>query len=152
MIQQGEFSGNLKSEEIARHMIKLLEALTFNDKEKGEVTIPAGYISDKASILVLRNTAKYLAILFVILGAKFTLPAFIAIFLIVVYASLAGYGDKAAVIHDWLYDTLSEHNLSRKECDVVFYRALRASGNSQWRSYCFLVGVRMFGGLFFKRD
>jgi hypothetical protein len=59
------------------------------------------------------------------------------------YSSVVGYGNAAAVIHDYLYST---GELTRREADKVFYNALRSSGIARWRAGLFWAGVRVGGG------
>lgn len=58
------------------------------------------------------------------------------------YASVVGYGDAAATIHDRLYST---GELSRKNCDEVFRHALCSSGVARWRAWLMWTGVRLGG-------
>lgn len=106
---------------------RLVAPLVYNDKQFGTIVVPANFVSDLASIYVLRFLAPLL------------------------YAVLSGYGDRAAVIHDYLYEHHGLYGgsvsvrLGRKAADQLFFRALRAEGVALWRAYLFYYGVRAFG-------
>lgn len=59
----------------------------------------------------------------------------------------ANYG-LAAVLHDWLYAT---GKLPRKECDGLFYEAMRSLGVSRWRALAMYWSVRAFGWVPYNR-
>lgn len=117
-----KFIDNLCTEQHHK-MFTLLSPLSIQDDIHGLITVPEGFTSDYATLVVFHN-----AILFVI------------------YALLVGYGNRAAVIHDYLY---TNNILTRKESDDVFYRALRADGVAKWRAGIFWLGVRLFGGRYY---
>lgn len=113
----------------------MLDKFSFNDSAGfGVITVDKGFITDYASLGALRN-----------------------ILLFVFYAILVGYGDKAATIHDWIYrgnGIVQDGRVyypTRKECDDIFFRALRAEGVAKWRSLLFYWGVRVGGGSSYKR-
>jgi len=113
----------------------MLAPFSFNDSAGfGVITVNKDFITDYASLGALRN-----------------------ILLFVFYAILVGYGDKAATIHDWIYrgnGISSEGRVyypTRKECDEIFYRALRAEGVARWRAWIFFAGVRIGGASSYKR-
>jgi hypothetical protein len=113
------FVTTLKTDQTDRRTYKLLDDLVLADEEQRVITVPAGFVTDFASIKVLHNA-----------------------FLFVLFALVSGYGNYAATVHDWLY----EHgSLTRKEADAVLYRALRAEGVARWRAYLFWLGVRIGG-------
>ena len=89
------------------------------DDDQRTIIVPAGFITDFASIQVLHN-----------------------VFLFVLFAMVAGYGNYAATVHDWLY---FGGQVSRKEADAILYRALRAEGVARWRAWLFWAGVRIGG-------
>lgn len=113
----------LKSEEVNRKNYTILEDLVLEDDEFGEITVPAGFVTDYASVSVLQHLI------------------FAPIFVLV-----ADYGDKSATVHDYLY---TQTKLSRKDCDQVLYRALLAEGLEKWRARLFWLGVRVGGGSHF---
>lgn len=120
----------LDTRELARRQYQLLSDFSFDDLLGfGVIPVKQGFVTDYASIDVLRN---FLLFMF--------------------YALLAGYGDKAATIHDWIYRGNgiaradgSIYYPTRKECDQIFYRALRAEGVAKWRAVLFYSGVRVGG-------
>ena len=113
------FVTTLKTDQTDRRTYKLLDDLVLADEEQRVITVPAGFVTDFASIKVLHNA-----------------------FLFVLFALVSGYGNYAATVHDFLY---SEGQVSRKEADAVLYRALRAEGVARWRAYLFWLGVRIGG-------
>lgn len=56
-------------------------------------------------------------------------------------------GDEAAVVHDFLY---SASGVSREKCDAVYREALAALGVAGWRRGPMWLGVRLFGGSYYK--
>lgn len=113
------FVTTLKTDQTDRRTYKLLDDLVLADDDERTITVPAGFVTDFASIKVLHNA-----------------------FLFVLFALVSGYGNYAATVHDWLY----EHgSLTRKEADAVLYRALRAEGVARWRAWLMWAGVRIGG-------
>ena len=113
------FVTTLKTEQTDRRTYTLLADLVLADEDERTITVPAGFVTDFASIKVLHNA-----------------------FLFVLFALVSGYGNYAATVHDWLYEN---GELSRKEADAVLYRALRAEGVARWRAWLMYVGVRLGG-------
>lgn len=114
-----KYLNTLKTEQLSRSCYRLLDVLKF-EREGGElIEVPSGFLTNYASIKSLHN-----AILFPL------------------YALVSGYGNYASTIHDYLY---SEKKRSRKECDIIFYEALRAEGIARWRAYLMYLGVRIGG-------
>ena len=119
------FVTTLKTDQTDRRTYKLLDDLVLADEDQRTIVVPAGFVTDFASIKVLHNA-----------------------FLFVLFALVSGYGNYAATVHDWLY----EHgSLTRKEADAVLYRALRAEGVARWRAYLFWLGVRIGGAKHFTK-
>lgn len=58
----------------------------------------------------------------------------------------------AAVIHDYLYRTASEHHYTRLECDTVFLEAMKVAGVPWWKRNAMFLAVRTSGWLHFKRE
>ncbi|MCK8685375.1 DUF1353 domain-containing protein [Pseudomonas umsongensis] len=114
------FISTLKTDQTDRRTYKLLDDLVLADDDQRTIIVPSGFVTDFASIQVLHNA-----------------------FLFVLFALVAGYGNYAATVHDFLY---SEGQVSRKEADAVLYRALRAEGVARWRAWLFWAGVRIGGG------
>ena len=113
------FVTTLKTEQTDRRTHMLLDDLVLADDDERTITVPAGFVTDFASIKVLHNA-----------------------FLFVLFALVSGYGNYAATVHDFLY---SEGQVSRKEADAVLYRALRAEGVARWRAWLMWAGVRIGG-------
>lgn len=120
----GKFVTRLKTEQIDDDVHQLTAKLVYQDEEEGTLTVPEGFVTDFASIRNLSNLITY--------------P---------LYALLAGYGNYASTVHDYLY---RNGKLTRKRADDVFYRALRAEGVAQWRAAIFYAGVRVFGASSYK--
>lgn len=112
------FLTTLQTEQLGKWNHRLLADLVLED-DLGTFTVPAGFQTDFASLQALHN---------VVLFAFFAL--------------VAGYGNLAATIHDRLYTT---GQLPRKDCDALFYRALRAEGVAAWRAWIMWAGVRVGG-------
>lgn len=108
----------LRTEQQGKWEHRLLSDLVLED-DLGTFIAPAGFVTNYASLQVLHN---------VVLFALFAL--------------VAGYGNLAATIHDQLY---TDGRLPRRDCDAVFYRALRAEGVARWRAWIMWSGVRLGG-------
>lgn len=113
------FITTLKTDQTDRRTYKLLDDLVLADDDQCTIIVPAGFVTDFASIQVLHNA-----------------------FLFVLFALVSGYGNYAATVHDFLY---SEGQVSRKEADAVLFRALRAEGVARWRAWLMWAGVRIGG-------
>lgn len=128
-VDYGTF-GFLDTRQLARRQYQLLTQFYFDDRLKfGRVEVARDFVTDYASIDILYK-----------------------LFLWVFYAFLVGYGDNAATIHDWVYRgngiRLASGALyypDRKECDDLFYRALKAEGVDEFRALMFYWGVRIGG-------
>jgi len=84
-----------------------------------EVVIPEGFVTDFASVP--------------------RLP--------IVYLAVGNKGHKAAVLHDWLYQT---GKYSRANCDSYFYHALREAGVSYFHAWAMYTAVRLAGGKYYN--
>lgn len=60
------------------------------------------------------------------------------------------YG-KAAVLHDYLYDKTCTYNYSRKDCDKIFYEAMRACKTKKITAKILYYGVRLGGRSRFRK-
>lgn len=114
---------------IAKREYYLLADFTYVDDVFGSITAKQGFHTNFASLDSLHNVV-----------------------LFPVWALVAGYGDKAATIHDWLYGGHpivradgSFYYPTRKECDEIFFRALRCEGIARWRAQIMYAGVRVGG-------
>ncbi|VVO17173.1 DUF1353 domain-containing protein [Pseudomonas fluorescens] len=119
------FVTKLKTEQAGKWTHILLADLVLADEQERVITVPAGFVTDFASIKVLHNA-----------------------FLFVLFALVSSYGNYAATVHDWLYKV---GHVSRKEADAVLYRALRAEGVARWRAWLFWAGVRIGGSKQYKQ-
>ncbi|WNW10137.1 DUF1353 domain-containing protein [Pseudomonas sp. DTU_2021_1001937_2_SI_NGA_ILE_001] len=147
MIEPGKFCSRPALRFTTRWDVAVLEQLQFRDTRHGLLTVPAGTASDLASIRVLREVCRWAAAGTLIgwalaWGWVATALLVLAIAALALYGLLAGYGMRAAILHDWLYGA---GRLSRAQCDAVFYRALRADGVARWRAWIFYIGVRIGG-------
>jgi hypothetical protein len=94
---------------------RLLATLVYeSDLLKRRLTVPVGMLTDFASV-------PRIPIAFLLAG---------------------GAGNRAAVIHDWLYST---HEVERSVADAVFREALLAGGEPVWRAWMMYAGVRIGG-------
>ena len=59
---------------------------------------------------------------------------------------------KGAVIHDYLYSSECRYSCTRRQADLILYRACRDSGGSFFLSYLVFVSVRLFGGSSFRQN
>ena len=130
---------------------ELTEDLVFYHPLYGQIAAPKGFRCDLASIRALRDAAVFLAYVTLVASYCFNptttyLAAGFAVLLLTVYATLAGYGDVAAALHDWLYGNAKRLGLTRKQCDEIFWLALRATGHAKWRAGIFYWGVRALAG------
>ncbi|WP_311968580.1 DUF1353 domain-containing protein [Pseudomonas baltica] len=119
-----KFLNTLKTEQVGKWNHTLLGRLDLEDEIEGNISVPSGFQTNFASIGSLHN-----------------------IFLFLLFALVAGYGNYAATVHDFLYTT---GVMSRDRADAVFYRALRAEGIAKWRAWLFWVGVRIGGASHYR--
>ncbi len=112
------FIDPLAAEQLGRWQWRLVRDLLLADPEHGLIVVPAGYLTNFASVRSLRA------------------------WLVLIYALLVGYGNASCAVHDYLYD---QGQLTRRQCDDVLYRALRAEGVARWRAWLFWTGVRVGG-------
>lgn len=122
--------GNLDTRHVGKRKKMLLAPFSYTDAMYGVITAPANSYTDFASIKTLRDIGFF-----------------------IIYALLAGYGDRAATIHDYLYGgglPDSGATISRADADGIYFRALRSEGVALWRSAIFYGGVRLFGGARWK--
>ena len=98
-----------------------VEPLVWNDG-KNEITVPAGFICNGASVPVV---------------FAFVLPK-------------AGERyDRAACLHDFLYAT---RRFDRKKCDEIFYAAMKFDKVAKWKASIIHKSVRVFGCLLYTSD
>lgn len=150
--RKNKFSAELSLTHIDRWNRVIDKPFTFYDEVEGPITVPAGFYTDLASVLILREIAKWAFVagmgslaVFVLMPWIFAVLAVVCFCMTGFYAIVAGYGPQAAALHDFLYRTPSI-NITRKRADAVFYRALHhGEGIAEWRSKGMWAGVRAGG-------
>lgn len=149
----GKFDRYPLMRQTARWEWELGEAVTFNDPEVGAITVPAGYHSDLASIRILREIFRRSAIVGLVLAVLSPLLDFafglavaawvLAALAILLYAAIAGYGNRMGAVHDFLY---SQAKLPKALCDQVLWRMARTGeGMARWRAAIFYLGPVLGG-------
>lgn len=138
---------------ISRWEVQTVDPLHLVDDSGTEHKVPAGYISDLASIRSLREVCRWAAAA-ALLASAFPGPwaywlLLVSVAALALYGLLAGYAMRPAIYHDWLYES---GNVSRKHADDMFYQALRADGIARWRAAIFYAGVRAFGWTSYGAD
>lgn len=151
----GKFDNDAVIRQVSRWEFSLVDPLVFSDGEFGAQLVPAEFVSDLASIRILREVARW-SLMSALTGSVLSaqhpwidqallVVAFLALGL---FAICSGYNLRSSILHDKLY---SDGLLSRKECDAVFYRAQRADGTARWRAAIFWLGVRLGGRWSYNR-
>jgi hypothetical protein len=56
-----------------------------------------------------------------------------------------GRYNKAAMMHDYLYDSSCPIKITRKEADLFFLQAMEVLGVEKWVRYSLFFAVRLFG-------
>ncbi|MDE1465311.1 DUF1353 domain-containing protein [Spartinivicinus poritis] len=95
----------------------LTEELKYYSAQYQTITVPAGFTTDLASIPRLLWS---------------------------VFPPDGPYLE-AAVLHDYLYSKQPALDISRKQADKVFLKAMRALGVPGWKRYSIYYGVRLGG-------
>lgn len=122
-VEAGDFETTLVTDQMSRWQWQLREPLVYVDPEAGRIEVPALFVTNFASIRSLRVAAT------------------------LIYAALAGYGNAACTVHDYLY---GKGMLDRQACDEVLFRALRAEGVARWRAWIFYAGARLGGRRYYR--
>lgn len=107
-------------------MWKLLEPLDYGTNDGRLIRVPAGFITDLASIPVPLN----------------------------LFIRRAGLHRQAAILHDWLYANnglIRGLILSRLGCDELFFEAMESSGVGYFKRYSMFWGVRSGGWVAWNR-
>ena len=128
---------HLDTREIAEGFYQLLAPfyarIDFDDGRVVEVMIPAGFVTDFASVPKIPFA----------------------------YLLFGGIGNKAAVVHDGFYSrfkgitvtdmaTRLPFEYDRRFADIVFYFALLACGIAWYKRQVMYRTVRLFGGKYYK--
>ncbi len=58
---------------------------------------------------------------------------------------------EASVLHDYLYDCVSNYDLSRSTADAIFYEAMLSTKTPVWKAVLGYRVVRLFGSGSFRR-
>ncbi|WP_341522220.1 DUF1353 domain-containing protein [Pseudomonas sp. G.S.17] len=135
---------------ISRWDVEMRQEMGFNDPVHGLIVVPNTFVSDLASIRILREICRWCAVTALTGGTlvdsyPWTRAALIviAVIALAIYGLLVGYGMRASILHDWLY---TFGPLTRRECDDIYYRALTTGdGTARWRAWIFFLGVRLGG-------
>ncbi|WP_338547226.1 hypothetical protein V6W80_11560 [Pseudomonas benzopyrenica] len=129
------------------------EVFSFHDPVMGVITCPAPSPTDLASIRFLREVFRWGAILAVVFGifsAAFGLPvvlaivaAVIAALAVLLYAYIAGYGNRMSAMHDFLYRS---RRFPKAVCDQILWRMARTGeGMARPRAAVFYLGPVLGG-------
>jgi hypothetical protein len=146
----GKFDVQPDIQFISRWEVEMRQDMVFNDPVHGLLTVPNTFVSDLASIRILREICRWCAVT-ALTGGTLIDPFpwvqmalwIIAVVALALYGLLVGYGMRASILHDWLYTV---GLLPRSECDAIYYRALTTGdGTARWRSAIFWGGVRAGG-------
>nr|WP_314583839.1 hypothetical protein [uncultured Pseudomonas sp.] len=153
----GKFDRYPLMRQTARWEWQLGEAVTFNDPEVGPITVPAGYRSDLASIRILREVFRWFVIVGLLLAALSLLldvplalavaACVLAALAILLYAAIAGYGNRMGAVHDFLY---GQAKFPKAVCDQVLWRMARTGeGMARWRAAIFYLGPVLGGARYY---
>ena len=63
-----------------------------------------------------------------------------------------GKHGRAAVVHDWLYSSQCEINVTRAEADKIFLEIMVEWNVKKYKRILMYVLVRIFGGSHFRKD
>lgn len=98
----------------------LLEPLEYySERYKRTIIVPKGFVTDYASI-----------------------PRLFQLFI-----SKLGRHRKAAVVHDYLYNSKTQYRgIHRAAADYIFLDGMKAEGVPRWKRYSMFNAVRLFGG------
>lgn len=88
------------------------------------ITVPQGFITDLASV------------------PRLPLAYWVA----------GGVGNKAAVVHDWLYSKYCEILMDRKVADKIFLEAMKLDGVWGWRRWLMYTAVSGFASKLWRDD
>lgn len=147
-MSSGKFQARAVVMQRSRWVFELVEPLVYLDPILGTRVVPAGFVSDLASIRILRDVCRYallLALAAWLIGWGWVNHAALVVALVALalYALTAGYGLRASILHDYEY---LRGELTRRQADGLYYRALHlGDGTAAWRSSIFWCGVRLGG-------
>jgi hypothetical protein len=139
---------------------RLVEPFTYYvgaENSNVSYTVPAGFVTDGASAPALSNPWISIAgIGAVILGHNFDflwllylgLAWLLAVCIGTIFPFWSRYG-KAAVLHDWLYQSKI---VSRAMADLIFKEAMTILKVPAWQITLMYAGVRVFGWLGYSKN
>ncbi len=128
---------------------KLVEEFDYHvgsEDSEDIIHVPIDFETDFASIpqLLITIVGIILAIVGYVLGLLWLFILGIVIVFIIVQLPKSGTYGKAAVVHDYLYQT---HVKTRKEADNIFREAMGVLKVKKWRIFLMYWAVRLFGWL-----
>ena len=142
---------------------RLLRQLTYKRFKKGSgatVTVPAGFITDLASVPT--QIVLFLSLVSIIVGHLVPISwlfwvGITALVLAILIPKLGRF-NVAAVVHDYLYQyhgyneyegraVIQFHPVTRETADRIFYDIMAAFGVVKWRRTIMYWGVRTTGAL-----
>ena len=149
----GKFDRYPLMRQTSRWQWEVAEVFSFHDPVLGVITCPAPTRTDLASIRFLREVFRWGAIIAVVFGifsAAFGLPvvlaivpAVIALLAVLLYAYIAGYGNRMGAMHDFLYRT---KRFPKEVCDQILWRMARTGeGMARPRAAVFYLGPVLGG-------
>jgi len=121
------FPHHLDARKSAGPTWELLAPFTYISRRYGTITVPAGFVTDLASIPRLARW----------------------------YVSRDGDHTKPAVVHDWLYGRASiagHPSITRADADRIFLEALKARGVRSGLATVMYWAVRLGGWSTFRND
>lgn len=68
------------------------------------------------------------------------------------YLLMGGIGNRAGVLHDWLYSIECREAIEREEADAILKEALAVCGVSWGKRFLMHAAVRMFGAAYWKKS
>lgn len=110
------FETKMIVEKLGRNRWRLAEALVYRSELAGVIMVPAGFVTDFASVP--------------------RVP--------LIFSTFGNRGHGAAVIHDWLYQS-QPLGATKEYADLVFKEALQAEGIRLWRAWCMWKAVHHRG-------
>nr|WP_288358007.1 hypothetical protein [uncultured Pseudomonas sp.] len=149
----GKFDRYPLMRQTSRWEWEVAEVFSFHDPVLGVITCPAPTHTDLATIRFLREVFRWgciLALVFAVFTAAFGLPlvlaavtGVIAFLAILLYAAIAGYGNRMSAMHDYLYRC---RLFPQEVCDQVFWRMARTGeGMARPRAAVFYLGPVLGG-------
>jgi len=114
-----EFKTKLQVESAGKFW-KLLAPLVFESDEFGDIIVPAGFLTNFASVP--------------------RIP--------IVYAIFGNTSHRSATLHDFLYS--KDTDFTRKTADGIFIEAMKSTGQPKWRRVPMWWAVRVLGEWHYK--